>query len=222
MSFKHGGVHYPAELSLVWFKDRYWPAVRWLVFNQNEHGDSLWTASLVEALRNPSLHPEVRRSQRVPQRAQRGREWVSEDSGMWCFVRQRFPYHAADSADIPWRVWFSASVGFSPPLVYQIKLFLPTFQTIVAFWVQVWSTVFGDDGRGIRTFLIFQLPYNFRNAVKRLWMLKMINYWFKLSLKRGGSGVGGVELDVKGHANLSVRAQAKQYLSSLPAASVRL
>lgn len=53
-------------------------------------------------------------------------------------------------------------------------------------------------------------------------MLKMINYWFKLSLKRGGSGVGGVELDVKGHANFSVRAQAKQYLSSLPAASVRL
>lgn len=53
-------------------------------------------------------------------------------------------------------------------------------------------------------------------------MLKMINYWFKLSLKRGGSGVGGVELDVKGHANLSVCAQAKQYLSSLPAASVRL
>lgn len=50
-------------------------------------------------------------------------------------------------------------------------------------------------------------------------MLKMINYWFKLSLKRGGSGVGGVELDVRGHANLSVRAQ---YLSSLPAASVRL
>lgn len=150
------------------------------------------------------------------------REGVSEWVSMWCFVRQRFPYHAADSADIPWRVWFSASVGFFPPLVYQIKLFLPTFQTIVAFWVQVWSTVFGDDGRGIRTFLIFQLPYNFRNAVKRLWMLKMINYWFKLSLKRGGSGVGGVELDVKGHANLSVRAQAKQYLSSLPAASVRL
>lgn len=34
--------------------------------------------------------------------------------------------------------------------------------------------------------------------------------------------MGGVELDVKGHANFSVRAQAKQYLSSLPAASVRL
>lgn len=34
--------------------------------------------------------------------------------------------------------------------------------------------------------------------------------------------MGGVELDVKGHANLSVRAQAKQYLSSLPAACVRL
>lgn len=152
------------------------------------------------------------------------REGVSE-WGLWYVVFCQ----TAFSLPRGWQRWYPlASVIFSirgvffPPLVYQIKLFLPTFQTIVAFWVQVWSTVFGDDGRGIRTFLIFQLPYNFRNAVKRLWMLKMINYWFKLSLKRGGSGVGGVELDVKGHANLSVRAQAKQYLSSLPAASVRL
>lgn len=105
MSFKHGGVHYPAELSLVWFKDRYWPAVRWLVFNQNEHGDSLWTASLVEALRNPSLHPEVRRSQRVPQRAQRGREWVSEYV-VFC--------QTAFSLPRGWQRWYPlASVIFS-------------------------------------------------------------------------------------------------------------